>query len=168
MEKTVYNGQFIKVTESIISGHKWEKVFLPPSLAVFPIEGDYIYLIEESRPHETKPSRVKFVTGHIENNEDILECANRELQEEIGFKASKLELIHHHQASGTLNSNFFMVSARELTPSKIPNPDGEETIIAIKKLHLDDVYNMIFKHEITWGLSCLGFLKLYHQKKGTS
>ena len=168
MEKTVYNGQFIQVKEQIVDNYKWEKVFLPSSLVIYPIEDNQIYMIVEKRPHEKTVNRLKFVTGHIDKGEEILACANREMQEEIGLKAQELEIIYHHESSGTLNSNFFMVKAQKLSPHKLPNPDGEETILEIKKIHIDELYRMIFNHEITWGLSCLGFLKIYHDiKKGS-
>lgn len=168
MEKTVYNGQFIQVKEYILDNYTWEKAFLPDSLVIFPItENDEIYLIVESRPHEKNTQRLKFVTGHVEKNEDVLLCANRELQEEIGFKANTTNLLYHHQSSGTLNSNFYMIEARDLEPSKLPNPDGEQSIIEIKKFPLAEVERMIFNREITWGLSCLGFLDLLNKKRAS-
>lgn len=167
MNKTVYNGRFIRVEEQSIDSYVWEKVYLPDSLVIYPIEGDEIYLIVEKRPHEKSHSRLKFVTGHIDQGEDVLDCANREMQEEIGLKAQSLIIAYHHQSSGTLNSNFYMIEATNLSKHKLPNPDGEDTILAVKKFKLDDVYKMIFNHEITWGLSCLGFLKVYHKKRAS-
>lgn len=161
MEKTVYSGRFIQVKEQTINSYIWEKVYLPPSLVVFPITKDNkLLMIEEYRPHEKTTSRLKFVTGHIENNEDILECANREIQEEIGYKSEKLELLHHHQSSGTLNSDFYVVVAFNLSPSKIPNPDGEETILSIKEFEITKIEQMIYNQEIKWGLSTMALLKL--------
>lgn len=157
----MYNGRFIQVKEQSIDNYLWEKVYLPSSLVVFPITEDKkVILIEEYRPHESQPSRLKFITGHLESGEDVLRSANREMQEEIGLKANHLKQIYHHKSSGTLNSNFYMIWASDLIPSKIPNPDGEETILSIKEFEPDQVEQMIFNHEITWGLSCLGFLKL--------
>lgn len=157
----MYNGRFIKVKEQTLNDYVWEKVFLPSSLVVYPItDENKILLIEEYRPHEKKSSRLKFITGHIGKNEDILVSANRELQEEVGYKAQSLQQIYHHQSSGTLNSNFYMILAKDLIRSKIPNPDGEETILSIKEFDLDEVEDMIYSQKITWGLSCLGFLYL--------
>lgn len=169
MEKTVYNGRFIQVKEYNLDNYTWEKAYLADSLVVFPTTEDgQIYMIVEARPHEQTKQRLKFVTGHIESNENILDCANRELQEEIGLKANKLEIIYHHKSSGTLNSNFYMIEASDLISNKIPNPDGEETILEIKKFTFEEVEKMIFKHEITWGLSCLGFLDLLNKKRASS
>lgn len=161
MEKTVYKGQFIEVREQEIDNHTWEKVFLPDSLVVFPITKDNeIIMIEESRPHEESPSRLKFVTGHIDHSEDPAIAANRELQEEIGLKAEKLEEILVHRSSGTVNSNFYYYLAQDLTESKLPNPDGEGTILAIKKIKIEVIKEMLASGELPWTLSTLGLLKI--------
>ena len=169
MEKTVYDGQFIQVRELKLDNYTWEKAYLPDSLVVFPLTEDgQIYMIVEARAHENTPQRLKFVTGHVEKDEDVLLSANRELQEEIGLKANQVEIAYHHRSSGTLNSNFYMIVASEFIENKLPNPDGEETILEIKKFPLEDVERMIFNHEITWGLSCLGFLNILNKKRASN
>jgi ADP-ribose pyrophosphatase len=157
MEEVQYQGQYIQVKHKVINDQIWEKAYLPNSLMVIAInEKNEILLIKEKRPHEKKTERLKFVTGHIDSGEDILECANRELQEEAGFKAKQLEKILTVDSSGTINSEFHCIIASRLTESKIPNPDGEDTILSLEWHHPLEVLEMYQNGKIPWSLSALG------------
>lgn len=168
-EEIKYQGRFLKITEHTIDGYVWEKVYLPSSLVVFALNDQKeILLIKEARPHEIKPTRLKLVTGHLEAGEEVLECANRELQEEAGFAARKLEIFHTHESSGTLNSRFYYVLATELFPSKLANPDGEDTILGQKFYPLDKIQEMLFREELPWTLASIGFFILSERFKPKS
>lgn len=170
MEKTVYSGNYIQVKELNIDNYTWEKGYFPDSLVVFPVtDNDEIIMIQEKRPHEGKNKvRLKFVTGHIEPNEDPAECANREMQEEIGFKANNIQEVLVHKSRGTINSDFYYFIAKDLEESKIPNPDGEDTIVGIKRIHIEKIMQMLEDGELDWTLSTLGLLKFLNQRKKKS
>ena len=162
MEITKYEGKFIKVTEQEIDNAIWERAYIQSGVQVFPLtkEGK-VYLIEERRPHEVNPIRLKFVTGLMDKEgEDPLETANREMQEEIGFKANHLEILMHRQSSGTINQHFYQVIATDLTPLKIPNPDGEETIVSIKAYSIDEVIDFFESGKIKWGIDALAIYRI--------
>lgn len=162
MEETKYQGKFIKVTEEVIDNNTWERVYLADGVQVFPITHDRkIYMIEERRPHETKAIRLKFVTGLMDKpGEDPLETANREMQEEIGIKANNLIVINQNQFSGTINNTFYQVVATDLYADKIPNPDGEDTIVSIKAYSFDEIHNMINSNILKWDMGTLAFFKI--------
>lgn len=64
--------------------------------------------------------------GQIDAGEDALEAANRELQEEAGFKAAKLTWLR--QLSAVPNYTTYridLVLAEELTPSQLPGDEPE-------------------------------------------
>jgi len=166
VEETKYNGKFIKVTEELIDGAVWERAYMKSGVQVFPMTEDgKIYLIEEKRPHEKNPIRLKFVTGLMDKEgEDPLETANREMQEEIGFKAEHLEILNHRQATGTINNHFYQVIAKNLTPSKIPNPDGEDTIVSIKAYSVEEIFNLLDTGKLPWSMGALGILKIQRQQ----
>lgn len=163
MEVTKYQGKFIKVTEEDIQGTTWERVYLSDGVMVFPMTDDNkIYMIEETRPHEDKPVRFKFVTGLMDPGEDPLETANREMQEEIGFKAKSLKLLSHRKSSGTVNNNFYQVIARDLIKSKIPNPDGEETILSIEAYSIPEIEGFLHSGKLDWSMGALGVMRIKH------
>jgi ADP-ribose pyrophosphatase len=162
VEEIKYNGKFIKVSEKKIDQYTWEKVYLPDSLVVIPLtENNEIIFIVELRPHETPNKRLKLVTGHIEKGESPLETANRELQEEAGYKSYNLSEIMVHRSTGTITSNFYYFFARDLEESKIANPDGEHTILEVKKFKLEEVKAMLKSGEMDWNLSTLGLFKVF-------
>ncbi|MBA2403150.1 MAG: NUDIX hydrolase [Bdellovibrionales bacterium] len=168
MEKEVYKGQIIRVTEEEIGGIVWERAYLPSGVIIFPInDHGQVMMIEEKRPHENPPHRIKPVSGILELDKGTPEeNAQREMQEEIGFKAGILEKFWTMQANGTVNNTQHFFLARNLTPSKLPNPDGEETVMGVKFYDLEELKTKYLNDEIKWSMSTLGFFRLYqHLKK---
>lgn len=67
-----------------------------------------------------------FPKGAVHVDEDILETANRELQEEVGYKAGELKQIMEFSASpGYLTASMQLVIARDLTDSKLEGDEPE-------------------------------------------
>lgn len=162
MEITKYEGRFIKVTEEIMDGAVWERAYIQSGVQVFPITSEgKIYLIEEKRPHEKSPVRLKFVTGLMDKeDEDPLDTANREMQEEIGLKASHLEVLMHRESSGTLNNHFYQIIATNLVLSKIPNPDGEDTIVSVKAYTIAEILIFFETGKMQWNIDALGIFRI--------
>jgi 8-oxo-dGTP pyrophosphatase MutT (NUDIX family) len=63
--------------------------------------------------------------GKVEPDEDLAACTNRELQEEAGVKAERMEyLAVLHPWFKYLNSTLTIFLARDLTPSKLEGDEG--------------------------------------------
>ena len=165
MEISKYKGKFISITEELIDDNTWERAYLQSGVQVFPITDDgKILMIEERRPHEKNPIRLKFVTGLMDKEgEDPLETANRELQEEIGFKAAHLKIVNHQHFTGTINNHFYQILATGLIPSKIPNPDGEDTIVAIKEFSIKEIFELLDEKKLPWSMGVLAIIKMQRQ-----
>jgi len=162
MEETKYEGKYIKVTEELIEGNVWERAYIKSGVQVFPITKDgKIILIEERRPHEKNPIRLKFVTGQMDyDHEDPIMTANREMQEEIGMIAEDLTILMHRESSGTLNNHFYQIIATKLSISKIPNPDGEDSIVSIKEFTIDEVLSFYENGKLSWGLDSIAIFRI--------
>ena len=162
MEKQVYKGQIVRVTEEVIGGITWERAYLPSGVIIFPInEEGKVLMVEEKRPHENPPVRIKPVSGILESDKGSPEeNAQREMQEEIGFKAGKIENYWTMKSTGTVNSEQHFFVARDLIASKFPNPDGEDTIMSVKAFSLEELKEKFLKDEIKWSMSTLGFFRL--------
>ena len=159
-----YKGKYIQVSEVEKDGQVWEKAYLSSGIIIYPInENNEVLLVEEYRPHETPQVRLKPVTGIFEPEYSIEENAQREMQEEIGFKADSVEELFQINSSGTVNNNQYYVVARGLAPSKVPNPDGEHTIRKIVPMKIDVLFHKLMNHEIPLRGAFLGIFKLYHQ-----
>ena len=161
-----YNGKFIQVMEEDIEGAIYEKVFIQDSLTIFPFNSKgELLLIKEKRVHESPPISWKCVTGFYEHEYDLEGNANRELQEEIGKKAGTITPFFDIRQSGTFNTHQHFVIATDLTDSKIPNPDGEDTIIEVKAVGLDEVFTRTINGELSRGAAGYGILRLIHEIK---
>jgi 8-oxo-dGTP pyrophosphatase MutT (NUDIX family) len=168
MEKVVYQGTIVRVTEEKIHEINWERVYLPDGVIVFPITDEgKIILIKEKRPHENPPVRIKPVSGILEHEKGTpAENAQREMQEEIGLKAQSLELLWSQKGTGTVNHEQYYFLARGLSKEKLPNPDGEETIMGTIEYTPEELLQALTTEEIRWSMSTLGIFRLL-KKLGT-
>lgn len=161
MEQIAWQGKFLKVTTEVMNGATWERAYLPEGVVIFPVTDEgKILVIKERRLHETPPVRLKMVSGMLEPGEEPSENANRELQEEIGYKAKTLIPFWEYRSSGTVNSCTHFFLAKHLSVSKLPNPDGEDVIEEIIELTLDELRTKIDQEEMRWGVGVMGFLRL--------
>lgn len=162
MEKEVYKGQIIRVTEEKIGNVVWERAYVPHGVVVFPVTDEgKILLIEEKRPHENPQVRIKAVSGILEPHKGTPEeNAQREMQEEIGLKAGKLELLMHLKGSGTINHEQWFFIARDLTEDKLPNPDGEDVILGIHSYDPEELMELLMQDKIRWSMSAMGMIRL--------
>lgn len=162
MQKEVYKGNIIRVTEEEINGIVWERAFLPDGVIVFPINDEgKILFVKEKRPHENPPVRIKPVSGIYETDKGSPEeNAQREMQEEIGFKATQMQHLWTQKASGTVNNEQHYFVARGLLKSKLPNPDGEDTIMEVIAFTPEELLHILMKDEIRWSMSTLGVFRL--------
>lgn len=162
MEKEVYKGNILRVTEEVIGGITWEKVHLPSGVIIFPITDEgKIILIRERRPHENPPVRIKPVSGILEEKlGSPEENAQREMQEEIGLRARDIKLLMTLKSTGTVTHTQYFFVARGLEAAKLPNPDGEEVIEALIEYTPEELRSALKNDQIKWSMSTLGMFRL--------
>lgn len=167
MENEVYKGSILKVTEEKIGHTTWERVYLPDGVIIFPItDKGKIVLIKELRPHETPNTRIKPVSGILELDKGSpLENAQREMQEEIGLKANEMRHLMTLKGTGTVNHEQHFFVAKGLVPSKLPNPDGEDTILGMIEFSPEELKQALMSDTIKWSMSTLGMLRLIEELK---
>jgi ADP-ribose diphosphatase len=92
------------------------------------------------------------VKGRLETGETILEGAQRELREEIGFGAHELlELTALSLAPGYMTHITHVVLARKLYPAKLEGDEPEE--LEIIPWRLSDLYALVQRPDCTEGRS---------------
>jgi ADP-ribose diphosphatase len=92
------------------------------------------------------------VKGRLEAGETILEGAQRELREEIGFGARELlELTSLSLAPGYMTHITHVVLARQLYPAKLEGDEPEE--LEIIPWRLSDLYSLVQRPDCTEGRS---------------
>ena len=101
------------------------------AVMIIPILGDNFLFIREYAAAINNYS-LTFPKGKIDDGESILVAANRELQEEIGYKANKIRQIFSlNLAPGYMDHNTYIILAENLVPSKL-NGDEPEDLEVIK------------------------------------
>lgn len=144
MKKEVYKGKYVQVHEEHHQNALYELATIKDAVIVFPFDTKgNLLLIKEFRPHENPSTKLKMVTGFLEENLTWKENAQKELQEEIGFGANQIQLFHHHKETGNINLNRYFCIAWDLYPSKINGADDEKNILSIEKFKWDDALNLI-------------------------
>jgi ADP-ribose diphosphatase len=101
---------------------------------VVPITADHrVILISEPTAYGDGAGTLFVPSGKIDEGEDAAQSANRELQEEIGFAAARLDCLAEVEPwAKYLKSSISIFLARDLTPSKL---DGDEAY-AIEQVHV--------------------------------
>ena len=85
--------------------------------------------------------------GRIEKDEDPKEAALRELREETGYTANKIEhLVSAYSSIGYSTEVLYFYLATDLVPGETEFDRGEA--IDIKEFSLDELYEMALKGEI--------------------
>jgi hypothetical protein len=64
------------------------------------------------------------------------------------------------KGTGTINHEQHFFIAKNLVPSKLPNPDGEESIMAIIPFTPEELLQKLMKDELRWSMSTLGVFRL--------
>lgn len=84
--------------------------------------------------------------GRIEDGEDILVAANREIQEEIGYGATRLEHVRSLSlAPGYIDHSTHVVLARDLYPQRLSGDEPEE--IEVVPWRLDDMASLLARDD---------------------
>ena len=106
------------------------------------------------------------VKGRLEQGETVLEGAQRELMEEIGFGARDLvELTVLSLAPGYMTHVTHVVLARDLYPAKLKGDEPEE--LEVVPWPLSDLYNLVQRPNCTEGrsIAALYIARDYLQKE---
>jgi len=96
---------------------------------------------------------------------DPAETASRELKEECGLDAGRIELLMEFDLSNSVTDEVGAVYvARDLTPCET-SPDDTEVLV-LRRLPVDEAIRMAIEGEITDSISVMGLMKLALQRNG--
>ncbi|MEM1994796.1 MAG: NUDIX hydrolase [Nitrososphaerales archaeon] len=165
----VYNGRVVSLVKDVVllpSGRKTirEKIIHPGAVGILPIlKGENLILVEQFR-YVINSTLLEIPAGTIEENEAPEECAARELREETGYQASKLELLStFYLAPGYSTEFFWLFKASGLKRGKV-KPMLDETI-KVKKVKLAEAYDLIRRGVIRDAKSICAILLYIRMKR---
>jgi ADP-ribose pyrophosphatase len=88
-ESIVYDGRLFDVAVELWGEHRREIVRHPGSVAIVAVDGDDRVVLVRQRREAVRGSLLELPAGTRERGESALECARRELQEEVGLTGGR-------------------------------------------------------------------------------
>ena len=90
-------------------------------------------------------THLPFPKGKIDDGESILVAANRELQEEVGYKSEKIKKIYTLDlAPGYMDHKTHIILAENLVPSKLEGDEPED--LEVIKCKKNDINKLLFEN----------------------
>ena len=126
--------------------YKVEKI---PVVVVLPIVSDKIVMVKQYR-YPIKSFSLELPAGHIKPDETLKECAIRELKEETGFTAGKIEkIISYHPSTEYSDQVYHIFIAENLRVGKTDREKYE--LMDVEILETNSVIEKIMDGTITDG-----------------
>src|SRR5690606_29664934 len=129
-------------------------------------DAEHVLLVEEYCAG-TDDYQVSLPKGLIEPGEDVLVAANRELQEEAGFGAERLELLAELSLSpGYMSQKIQVVLARGLYPQTLPGDEPEP--MRVEQISLREISSLLQHPQFSEGraLAALYLVRDLLQQRG--
>ena len=168
--KKVFGGVLFDVyqwEQELFDGTKtlFEKLKRPDTVVVFPVLDDGKILLTE----QEQPGKEPFVGatgGRVDNGEDILEAAKRELLEESGYESSEFILWDAQHPTSKIDWVVYTFIAKGLKKVSDMNLDAGEKII-LKPVSLDEFIDIAINKNFVEKeiIPKLYEAKLYPEKK---
>ena len=163
-EELVHRGSLISVARATFEdpdGGEFERdvVHHPGAVSVVPVvdEGTAVLLVRQYRAAVDRelleiPAGKRDVDG-----EPVERTARRELEEEVGMRAGRLEkLAEFYNSPGFSDELSFVFLARDLDPSEISAHSPEEQEMTIERVPLDEVPVLIRSGRLVDAKSIIG------------
>ena len=164
----VYEGKLIRARKDKIQlrGKVFTREIVehPGSVAIVPLLDDKTIVMIEQYRHSIKESILEIPAGTLEKNEVAIECANRELTEETGYKAEELKkLTSCYLAPGYCTELIHIFLATRIKSTKQRLEDDE--FIKVLSMDLEEVKDKIKNGIIKDAKTLIGifFLDLYKE-----
>lgn len=162
-EKWPYKGKYFQVrSQSVeISGRPtkvWDLVVHPGAVAIIPVDDKGNLLLVEQWRRAVGKIILEIPAGLLEEGERPIDCAQRELQEETGYKAKTLTPFGGlYSAPGSSNEYVHLFLAKELIRSPLQADDTDS--IDLRVLSLEEAKKMIEDGTICDSKTIAGILK---------
>ena len=160
----VYKGDFLDVRQDEVllpNGETGTREWInhPGAVVIVPIlPNGEIALIKQFR-YATGSEFIELPAGKLDAGEDPEECALRELEEEIGYRANKIKFLANiHPAIGFTNEIMGVFLAENLEKTE-HNRDNDE-FLELVPTTLTEALNLVWENKITDVKSIIGLLWL--------
>ena len=165
--ENAYDGTLFKVAKVTLQNDEGKEITRdvvehPGAACIIPMpDKDSVLLIEQWRIGAKRPLW-EIPAGTLDPGEDPLACAARELEEETGFKAGKLEhLFTMYPSPGILDEKMHIFIATDLSQGQTKFDEDED--IKAKKFTFRDLRIQLKANNIKDGktIAALGYLMVF-------
>lgn len=150
--KKVFDGVMFDVyqwQQELYDGSKkiFEKVKRPDTVLVIPVTTDKkIVLLEQEQPG--KKAFLGFAGGQMEENEDVLVAAQRELLEETGMQAENFKLLEANQPQSKIEWAIYLLIGQNCKVTSDLNLDAGEKIKS-RIIEFDELIDISLNHDFS-------------------
>ena len=167
-----YQGTILKVYKDRVRFSDgveadWDFIHHDGAAAVVPVMPDGKILMVRQYRNALDRFTLELPAGKLDApGEDKKECAVRELEEETGYKAGKMEwLINMNTTIAFCDEFIGLFLATDLQKGKMHLDEGEE--IEVETYDIEELLDMIFTGKITDGKTMAGLMAYWiHCKRG--
>ncbi len=159
--KSIFKGKIIDLSIETVDFPKkhveLECINHPGGAAVVPLlSDDTVVLIKQYR-HLIGNTIWEIPAGRLEQNESPIDCAKRELEEEVGYRTTKIKkLTEIYSAPAYCTEVIYIFLATGLTPARQKLEDDE--IIKVMKLPFKEAIEKVKMGEIRDAKTVVGLL----------
>jgi 8-oxo-dGTP pyrophosphatase MutT (NUDIX family) len=162
--ETIYESSWVRLHRddvrlpdgSIIEGYHVIE-YPRPAVGVVPVGDDGRVLLIEHYRFVTDTTGWEVPAGRVDELEELEHAAARELREETGYTAQRLECLgRYHPVNGSANQTFYVYLGHGLQRAGEPTDTNE--IMRVAWFSLDEIWAMIDANEIRDGLSLTALL----------
>ena len=159
--RKIFEGRILDLSvETVISPKqrvRIECINHPGGAAVVPLLSDESVVLIKQYRHCIGDTIWEVPAGRLESGEDPIDCAKRELEEEVGYSATQMQkLTEMYSAPAYCTEIIYIFLATELTPGAQKLDDDE--IIEVIRLPLVEAIEKIKTGEIKDAKTIVGLL----------
>lgn len=161
--RRVYDGRVIKLDVldvTLPNGQAGQREIVrhPGAVAIVALDEERNVLMVRQWRMAADRVMLELPAGTLNPDEDPLACADRELQEETGCRAGRLERMGaFFVAPGYTTEKIHLFLATNLSESRLPMDDDE--FIEVERIPLDDAMRRVVTGEIEDGKTITGLLR---------
>ena len=143
----IYRGQFVNLREDTVLSEdgqrrEWAIVEYPSSVCVVPVFQDWTVMLVRQFRKPAEEFLLEAPAGKMETGEIPEATALRELQEEVGHTAGRLDLLATFYTEPVLcTQRMYVFLATGLTPAELSADDDE--FIGVRRVAMDRVAGLI-------------------------
>lgn len=159
--REIYEGKIFSVSLDTISEgsviYEREIILHNGSAVIVPVFADQTVALVRQYRHAAGDYLLELCAGSLEKNENPETGAHRELEEEIGVKAQKMEkLTEFYVSPGFLSEKMHIFLATELT--EVGQKLEADELLSIEKLSFPQIFEMIKNNEFEDAKTIIGLI----------